>query len=202
MVVPVFMMSCQVSLKSKSGPDIAQRTNVAKAMVNAAGRPTAREAHLANRVKKEGFFVTLITIYWREHRGIEPAIKTACFLEVITVACPELRPFFARQRRKRGRKVLYARRLCAIRSRPYEAQRICCLERWYKDWGRNCVNGERSAFQRGLFLRKTIRRRTRHQPGRIDRRRSCRLFLHGLFRATRCGWFRGREDRNHRHGHC
>ena len=63
MVVPVFMMSCQVSLKSKSGPDMAQRTNAAKAMVNAAGRPTAREAHLANRVKKEGFFVTLITIY-------------------------------------------------------------------------------------------------------------------------------------------
>jgi hypothetical protein len=94
MVVPVFMMSCQVSLKSKSGPDMAQRINVAKAMVNAAGRPTAREAHLANRVKKEGFFVTLIATYWREHRGIEPAIKTACFLEVISVACPGQGPFF------------------------------------------------------------------------------------------------------------
>ena len=100
MVVPVFMMSCQVSLKSKSGPDMAQRINVAKAMVNAAGRPTAREAHLANRVKKEGFFVTLITIYWREHRGIEPAIKTACFLEVMSPGCPGLSTFNLRSAKK------------------------------------------------------------------------------------------------------
>ena len=63
MVVPVFMMSCQVSLKPNSGPDTAQRTNAAIAMVNAIGRPTAREAHLANRVKTEGFFVTLIVMY-------------------------------------------------------------------------------------------------------------------------------------------
>ena len=62
MVVPVFMMSCQVSLKSNSGPDTAQRINAAIAMVNAIGRPTAREAHLANRVKTEGFFVTLIVM--------------------------------------------------------------------------------------------------------------------------------------------
>ena len=61
MVVPVFMMSCQVSLKPNSGPDTAQRTNAAIAIVNAIGRPTAREAHLANRVKTEGFFVTLIS---------------------------------------------------------------------------------------------------------------------------------------------
>jgi hypothetical protein len=63
MVVPVFMMSYQVSLKSNSGPDMAQRTNAAKAIVNAAGRPTAREAHLANWVKTERLFVTLIMIY-------------------------------------------------------------------------------------------------------------------------------------------
>ena len=60
MVVPVFMMSCQVSLKPNSGPDKAHKTNAAKATVNAMGRPTDREAALANRVKTEGFFVTLI----------------------------------------------------------------------------------------------------------------------------------------------
>ena len=63
MVVPVFMMSCRVSLKPNIGPDRAQKINAAKAMVNAAGRPTAREAILANRVKTEGCFVTLIMMY-------------------------------------------------------------------------------------------------------------------------------------------
>ena len=63
MVVPVFMISCQVSLKPNTGPDRAQRINAAKAMANAAGRPTAREPHLANRVKTEGFFVTPIMMY-------------------------------------------------------------------------------------------------------------------------------------------
>ena len=69
MVVPVFMMSCQVSLKPNSGPDTAQRTNAAIAMLNATGRPTAREAHLANRVKTEGFFVTLINDVWKGTSG-------------------------------------------------------------------------------------------------------------------------------------
>ena len=77
MVVPVFMMSCQVSLKSKTGPDRAQRINAAKAMAKAVGRPTAREADLANRVKTEGLLVTLIMMY--EHRGIGPASRLACF---------------------------------------------------------------------------------------------------------------------------
>jgi hypothetical protein len=63
MVVPVLMISCQVSLKPNSGPDMAQKINAAKAMENAAGRPTAREAHLANRVKTEGLLVTLIMRY-------------------------------------------------------------------------------------------------------------------------------------------
>jgi hypothetical protein len=62
MVVPVLMMSCQVSLKPNSGPEAAQRINAAIAMVNATGRPTAREAHLATRVKTEVFFVTLIVM--------------------------------------------------------------------------------------------------------------------------------------------
>ena len=76
------MMSCQVSLKPNTGPEAPQRTNAAKAMVNAAGRPTAREAHLANRVKMEGFFVTLIMMYEGAHPGIGPASKCACFTDV------------------------------------------------------------------------------------------------------------------------
>ena len=76
MVVPVFMMSCQVSLKPKTGPERAQRANAVKAMVKAAGRPTARELHLASRVKTEGLFVALIMM--NEHRGIGPASQLAC----------------------------------------------------------------------------------------------------------------------------
>jgi hypothetical protein len=93
MVVPVFMISCQVSLKSKSGPDMAQRTNVAKAMVKAAGRPTARDG-AGQSGEKGRILCHAHGDILREHRGIEPAIKTACFLEVITAACPGAAPFF------------------------------------------------------------------------------------------------------------
>ena len=68
MVVPVLIMSCQVSLKPNSGPDKAQTSNAARAVINAVGRPTAREAHFASRVKMEGFLVTLIDVVRRDIR--------------------------------------------------------------------------------------------------------------------------------------
>ena len=77
------MMSCQVSLKPNSGPEAPQRTNAAKAMVNAAGRPTAREAHLANRVKTEGFFVTLIMIYEGNIGESDVQARLRVFLDII-----------------------------------------------------------------------------------------------------------------------
>jgi len=41
-VVPVLITSCQVSEKSKSGPDTAQMTMMKKAMIEAAGLPANR----------------------------------------------------------------------------------------------------------------------------------------------------------------
>ncbi len=77
------MMSCQVSLKPNSGPDAAQRINAAMAMVNAIGRPTAREAHLANRVKTEGFFVTLIVMVGGNIRESDLQSSLRVVLDVI-----------------------------------------------------------------------------------------------------------------------
>lgn len=79
MVVPVFMMSCHVSLKPNIGPEAAHRSNVTTAIVNAGGRPTAREAHLANRVKTEGFFVTLILMLDRniEESDLPPGLRVS-----------------------------------------------------------------------------------------------------------------------------
>ena len=42
MVVPVFITSCQVSEKLKSGPVMAQITTMRKAMIEAAGLPASR----------------------------------------------------------------------------------------------------------------------------------------------------------------
>src|SRR5262249_4188979 len=47
MVVPVLMTSCQVSLKWKIGPVIAQTRTIPRARQNAAGRPETRAAHRA-----------------------------------------------------------------------------------------------------------------------------------------------------------
>jgi lipoyl-dependent peroxiredoxin len=77
------MMSCQVSLKPNNGPEAPQRTNAAKAMVNAAGRPTAREAHLANRVKTEGCLVTLIRIYEGNIGESELQARLRVFLDMM-----------------------------------------------------------------------------------------------------------------------
>src|ERR1043166_8506720 len=52
MVVPVLMMSCQVSLKPKSGPVIAQSAITATAAVNAIGRPVTFAVALAKRVNQ------------------------------------------------------------------------------------------------------------------------------------------------------
>src|SRR4051812_22726851 len=59
MVVPVLMMSCQVSEKWKAGPVIAHTTMIAIAPTNAHGEPTiceVRAAKLENHVEKLGFF--------------------------------------------------------------------------------------------------------------------------------------------------
>lgn len=55
MVVPVLMMSCQVSLNPKKGPEMAQTISVAVATANAPGCPVMREVHLANLVKSVFF---------------------------------------------------------------------------------------------------------------------------------------------------
>src|SRR6266545_355939 len=47
MVVPVLMMSCQVSLKLKIGPAAAHRMMIAHATANAAGCPMSRDIDFA-----------------------------------------------------------------------------------------------------------------------------------------------------------
>jgi hypothetical protein len=54
-VVLVLMMSCQVSLNPKSGPDNSHKTIIPPAIENAAGRPAIDEHHCANRLKVEDF---------------------------------------------------------------------------------------------------------------------------------------------------
>lgn len=56
-VVPVLITSCQVSLKPKSGPVIAQTTIVPNARIKAAGRPVACAAAFAKRLNHEFFFI-------------------------------------------------------------------------------------------------------------------------------------------------
>jgi hypothetical protein len=53
MVVPVLMMSCQVSLKPKSGPVSAQASTAASAAAKAAGLAAVREARFAKRPNQE-----------------------------------------------------------------------------------------------------------------------------------------------------
>ena len=60
MVVPVFMMSCQVSEYLKTGPVIPQIMITEMAIINAVELPVAIVAQLANRSNK--FFFLLISI--------------------------------------------------------------------------------------------------------------------------------------------
>src|SRR5689334_4887327 len=53
MVVAVLITSCQVSLKLKIGPVMAQMMMIITALIKVIGRPVAREAHLAARVNQE-----------------------------------------------------------------------------------------------------------------------------------------------------
>ena len=52
-VVPVLIMSCQVSLKPKIGPEIAHNIMMANAMPNAAGWPMACAVSLASRPNRD-----------------------------------------------------------------------------------------------------------------------------------------------------
>ena len=52
-VVPVLIMSCQVSLKPKIGPEIAHSIMMANAVPNAAGCPIACAVSLASRPKRD-----------------------------------------------------------------------------------------------------------------------------------------------------
>ena len=52
-------------------------------MINAAGRPTAREAHLANRVKTEGCLVTLIMIFEGNIGESELQARLRVFLDMM-----------------------------------------------------------------------------------------------------------------------
>ena len=56
MVVPVFMISCQVSLNPNSGPVTAQTTMMSMAATKATGCPVAREVHLAKWVNWEPWY--------------------------------------------------------------------------------------------------------------------------------------------------
>ncbi len=55
-VVPVLMMSCQVSENPNTGPLTAQITNTIAATENAHGLPAARELCSANRSKRSRTF--------------------------------------------------------------------------------------------------------------------------------------------------
>jgi hypothetical protein len=61
MVVLVLMTSCQVSLKWKIGPVIAQSTMIPRATINVTGRPAAREAKRAAWVNQDA---PLLFIGW------------------------------------------------------------------------------------------------------------------------------------------
>src|SRR5690349_16900508 len=52
MVVPVLMISCQVSLKPKIGPLSAHAMMMSTAVQNVAGRPEARAVDFAKRVNR------------------------------------------------------------------------------------------------------------------------------------------------------
>ena len=60
MVVPVFIISCQVSLKPNIGPVIAQIMMTATARKKVPGLPAARAVHLANRENHDWDLVGLI----------------------------------------------------------------------------------------------------------------------------------------------
>ncbi len=57
MVVPVLMTSCQVSLKSNSGPVTIQARITIAARAKVSGRPVIREVHFAKRVNQVFGFV-------------------------------------------------------------------------------------------------------------------------------------------------
>jgi hypothetical protein len=59
-VVPVFMISCQVSLNPNIGPVTAQARIITTAIVKAAGRPLILAVHFAKRVNHDLDFGGLI----------------------------------------------------------------------------------------------------------------------------------------------
>ncbi len=59
MVVPVLMMSCQVSLKPKIGPVTAQATMTRRARPKVVGWPAARAVAFANRWNDSAMFIPL-----------------------------------------------------------------------------------------------------------------------------------------------
>jgi len=62
-VVPVFMTSCQVSLKLKIGPVVAHATITNTANTKVDGWPVALAVHLAKRVNPDVDFVGFIGIH-------------------------------------------------------------------------------------------------------------------------------------------
>jgi hypothetical protein len=61
-VVPVFITSCHVSLKPKSGPVNAHVMISVTAQIKVTGLPVTLEANRAKRVKKETFVMTLASL--------------------------------------------------------------------------------------------------------------------------------------------
>jgi hypothetical protein len=59
-VVPVFIISCHVSLKPNMGPVIAQATMINTAAIKVTDLPDARAVHLVKRVNHDLDFVGLI----------------------------------------------------------------------------------------------------------------------------------------------
>lgn len=51
--MPVFIISCHVSLKPNRGPVIAQTTMIDNAMIKVTDLPDARAVHLVNRVNHD-----------------------------------------------------------------------------------------------------------------------------------------------------
>jgi hypothetical protein len=66
MVVLVFIISCQVSLKPSSGPLSAHTTKIARAAANTQAWPIALDTELVKRVKISSFFAVAITLFCRK----------------------------------------------------------------------------------------------------------------------------------------
>src|SRR5688572_16914582 len=83
MVVLVLITSCQVSLKPKRGPVIAQTRMTVTANTKVSGRPLTRAAHLAKRVNVEADLIGGIIFSYVKLNLVGSSVKC---VQAMTVA--------------------------------------------------------------------------------------------------------------------